>query len=219
LIRRRAAGEVEQFLLQENIRLFRQRLTEPHEPRTLATIRMLLAAAERQLAMLEAERRGATLIPTIVGTSGKFQTRDRLAELRKIFEADRRPHLIVDPRPGLHIVDINDAYAGATMTSRLSIAGQRLFDVFPDNPDDVAADGVSNLMKSLHIAADSGRPHAMEVQRYDVRDASGSFVEKYWQPVNTPILDDNGNLVFILHHVEDVTDDVLAAPMRSTGPK
>jgi hypothetical protein len=201
---------VEQFLLQENIRLFRQRLNEPHEPRMLETIRRLLAAAERQLALLEAERRGASIIPTVVGTSGKFETRDQLAQLRKIFETDKRPHLIVDPRPGLHIVDINDSYAAATMTSRLAIAGQRLFDIFPDNPDDQSADGVSNLMRSLRSAAESGRPHAMQVQRYDVRDVTGRFVEKYWQPVNTPILDGNSNLVFILHHVEDVTDEVFA---------
>ena len=107
----RAAEKVEQFLLQENIRLFRQRLSEPHEPRVLETIRKLLAAAERQLALLDAERRGATTIPTVVGTSGKFETRDQLAQLRKIFEADKRPHLIVDPRPGLHIVDERGAHA------------------------------------------------------------------------------------------------------------
>jgi hypothetical protein len=210
---------VERFLLQENIRLFRQRLGEPHEPRMLETVRRLLAAAERKLALLEAERRGATLVPTVVGTSGKFETRDQLAQLRKIFEADKRPHLIVDPRPGLHIVDINDSYGAATMTSRLGIAGQRLFDVFPDNPDDLAADGVSNLMRSLNSAAETGRAHAMAVQRYDVRDATGRFVEKYWQPVNTPILDAKGNLVFILHHVEDVTDEVFATSLarRSAG--
>lgn len=172
----------------------------------LETVRRLLAAAERQLALLEAEHRGASLAPTVVGTSGKFETRDQLAQLRKIFEADKRPHLIVDPRPGLHIVDINDTYGAATMTSRLSIAGQRLFDVFPDNPDDLAADGVSNLMRSLKTAAETGRPHVMAMQRYDVRDVTGRFVEKHWQPVNTPILDANGSLVFILHHVEDVTD-------------
>ena len=183
----------------------------------LETIRKLLATAERQLALLEAERRGATGMPTVIGTSGKFETRDQLAQLRKIFEADKRPHLIVDPRPGLHIVDINDSYAAATMTSRLRIAGERLFDIFPDNPEDLSADGVSNLMKSLHTAAESGRPHAMKVQRYDVRDTAGRFVEKYWQPVNTPILDRNGNLVFILHRVEDVTEQVFAA--RVAGRK
>ena len=69
-------------------------------------------------------------------------------------------------------------------------------------------------MKSLRAAAETGRPHTMPVQRYDVRDMSGRFVEKYWEPVNTPILDQNGNLIFILHHAEDVTETVLTTPDR-----
>lgn len=42
------------------------------------------------------------------------------------------------------------------------------------------------------------------IQRYDVRYASGHFVERYWQPVNTPIFDAKGRLVYLLHHVEEV---------------
>jgi hypothetical protein len=49
------------------------------------------------------------------------------------------------------------------MTSRHRLAGERLFDVFPDNPDDPPADGVSNLYASLRIAAETGQPHAMKI--------------------------------------------------------
>jgi len=49
----------------------------------------------------------------------------------------------------------------------------------------------------------------MAVQRYDVRDPNGTFVERHWQPVNTPVHDHAGQLVFLLHHVEDVTDHVV----------
>ena len=51
-------------------------------------------------------------------------------------------------------------------------------------------------------------PHAMSVQRYDTRGPAGDFVERYWQPINTPIRDTDGQLVFLLHHVEDVSDQV-----------
>jgi hypothetical protein len=33
-------------------------------------------------------------------------------------------------------------------------------------------------------------------------------VERYWQPINTPIRDTDGRLVFLSHHVEDVSDQV-----------
>ena len=58
----------------------------------------------------------------------------------------------------------------------------------------------------------------MSVQRYDIRDLQGQFVERYWQPINSPVHDQDGLLIFLLHHVEDVTADVLSSPKRSTAP-
>jgi PAS domain-containing protein len=113
--------------------------------------------------------------------------------------------MLLDPGPGLLIVDINDAYAVATFTSRRDVVGRSLFEIFPDNPDNPLADGVSNLYTSLRIVAETGRPHAMKIQRYDIRNPSGAFVERHWQPINTPLHDGAGRLVFLLHHIEDVT--------------
>ena len=66
----------------------------------------------------------------------------------------------------------------------------------------------------------TGQPHAMAVQRYDIRDAQGQFIERHWQPINSPIHDRDGILIYILHHVEDVTADVRsqAAPARPSLP-
>jgi PAS domain-containing protein len=116
--------------------------------------------------------------------------------------------MLLDPGPGLQIVDINTAYAEATLTDRDSVVGRSLFEVFPDNPDEPLADGVSNLYASLRTVAQTGRAHAMAVQRYDICDPDGSFIERHWQPINSPIHDENGRLAFLLHHVEDVTDQV-----------
>ena len=82
--------------------------------------------------------------------------------------------------------------------------------MFPDNPEIETADGVSNLFDSLRIVVETGQPHAMSVQRYDVRDCAGAFIEKYWQPINTPVQDHDSRLICLLHHVEDVTAEVLA---------
>jgi hypothetical protein len=54
----------------------------------------------------------------------------------------------------------------------------------------------------------------MAIQRYDVRDHRGSFIERYWQLVNTPLFDDNGVLIALMHRVEDVTARVT---VRITG--
>jgi PAS fold len=81
-------------------------------------------------------------------------------------------------------VDINDAYAAATFIVREDVVGKSLFDVFPDNPADSLADGVSNLHASLKTVTQTGQPHAMAIQRYDIRDPEGHFVERYWFPIN-----------------------------------
>src|ERR1019366_3320147 len=111
---------------------------------------------------------------------------------------------------GLKIVDVNAAYAAATFITR-DVVGKSLFEVFPVNPTDALADGVSNLFSPLKIVVETGQPHALLIQRYDIRDHSGEFVERHWQLLNTPIHDKNSHLVFLLHHVEDVTDQMLSS--------
>jgi hypothetical protein len=89
---------------------------------------------------------------------------------------------------------------------------------FPGQSGRPTADGVSNLYASFKIAAETGRPHAMQAERYDVRDQSGAFVERYWRPVNTPLLDQEGRLIYLLHHVEDVTSEVLEHLISTVPP-
>jgi hypothetical protein len=83
--------------------------------------------------------------------------------------------------------------------------GAMLFDVFPDNPDVPEIKGVSNVLNSLRAAARSGLPQLMGVQRYDVRNAYGLFVERYWRPFHAPIFDEAGVLVWLLIRLEDVS--------------
>lgn len=176
------------------------------EPRG-AAIDSLMASTRRELALLSAELIGAQSLKGLPGSSvpTRVPTRADRRLFRDTIENSSAPYMVLDPRAGLHIVDINDAYAAGTLTSRRQAAGERLFDVFPDNPGLAEADGVGNLFESLQRAAQSGRSHAMPVQRYDVQDANGIFVEKHWLCTNIPIFDDQGHLTFLLHHAEDVT--------------
>jgi PAS domain S-box-containing protein len=97
------------------------------------------------------------------------------------------------------------------MTRREDIVGRGLFEVFPDNPDDPAATGVGNLRASLDRVRSEHVADTMAVQKYDIRRPEaegGGFEERYWSPVNTPVLDSNGGLTYIIHRVEDVTEFV-----------
>lgn len=122
--------------------------------------------------------------------------------------------LLFSSVPGLYlvllcdftIVAVSDNYLGATMTQRNNIIGKKLFEVFPDNPNDPSADGVSNLRSSLETVIKYKRAHQMEIQKYDIRRPDGSFEVRYWSPINKPVLNEMNELIYIIHSVADVTD-------------
>jgi PAS domain-containing protein len=185
-------------------------LNDTADPTVQRTLQSLLASARRDLAMLNSAARGADATPFEHRLRQHVDAPAIRRQFQPEFDASPHPYMLLDPGPGLLIVDINDAYAAATLTGRGDVVGKSLFEIFPDNPDDPLADGVSNLYTSLKIVGETGRAHAMAVQRYDIRDGSGAFVERYWQPINSPIHDGAGHLVFLLHHVEDVTGRMVA---------
>jgi light-regulated signal transduction histidine kinase (bacteriophytochrome) len=89
--------------------------------------------------------------------------------------------------PDLRIVAVSEAYLRATMTQRAEILGRGLFDVFPDSPD--------NLRASLE-----------RVREQRVADTT-----------NSPLFDAKGELAYIIHHVEDVTESVRLAAQLETA--
>jgi PAS domain S-box-containing protein len=119
------------------------------------------------------------------------------------------PGLFLVLTPTLTIVAVSEAYVNATMTRREKILGRNLFDVFPDNPNDPTSSGVSNLSASLKRVLESRASDVMAVQKYDIRrpeSEGGGFEERYWSPVNSPVLGAKREVAYIIHHVEDVTE-------------
>jgi signal transduction histidine kinase/ActR/RegA family two-component response regulator len=128
-------------------------------------------------------------------------------DFKHLFESLPGLYLVLDL--DLLIVAVSDDYLEATMTRREEILGRSLFDVFPDNPDDPGATGERNLKASLDRVVATGVCDRMDVQKYDIRRPAcegGSFEERYWSPLNSPLLGDDGSVTFIIHRVEDVTE-------------
>lgn len=127
-------------------------------------------------------------------------------DFQAIFKAAPDLYLILSPQ--LNIVDANEAYLRATMVKREDILGRPLFEVFPDNPGEPAATGARNLRASLLRVLNNKKPDAMAVQKYDIprpQAQGGGFEERYWSPVNTPVLSKDQEVKYIIHRVEDVT--------------
>lgn len=139
------------------------------------------------------------------GTAGQ---NDSLILGKKLFDALPGRYLILRPTENFTILYATKGYLIVT-NSTDEIFGKPLFDVFPDNPLNPNADGVKNLTNSLREVIRTGKTHRMGIQRYDTRKPGTELFEiRYWDPVNTPVFDETGKLIAIVHAVEEVTDKV-----------
>jgi PAS domain-containing protein len=122
---------------------------------------------------------------------------------RSLYLSAPHPYLLLSPR--LTILDANPAYQQATMTDAQLLGGQHMFLAFPDNPNDPHANGVFKLARSFEQVVEAKERDEMATQRYDIRARDGTWCKRYWKPVNFPLLGEGGEILFIVHSVEDVT--------------
>ena len=127
-------------------------------------------------------------------------------DFRALFENAPGAYLVLAPDAGFTILAVNNAYLEQTGTAREVIVGRPLFEVFPDPPDDPEATGEANLTASLHRVITSRRADEMPVQRYPIRNADGSWEERFWKPTNMPVIGAGGRVAAIIHCVEDVSE-------------
>jgi len=131
-------------------------------------------------------------------------------ETLKALETAPNMYLILSPE--LYILTASDLYLRATETTREMIVGKHIFEAFPDNPSLPDADGVQNINASLQTVLRTKKPDKMRLQRYDVPDIDnpGSFIQRYWDPSHTPVLDSDGNISYIIQLATNVTDKILS---------
>lgn len=133
-----------------------------------------------------------------------------LLPMLKIFESLPGLYLILSP--DLIIQAVSEAYLKEVLAERERIVGKYVFDAFPDNPNTPEAKGTANLEASFKQVLSSRQPHTMSIQHYDVPNPKkeDAFVERYWSPTNTPVLDEQGEVMYIIHEVVNVTEKVKA---------
>jgi len=200
---------VQRFILQENIRLLSRRLATAAVEEDRQRIRGILAAVERELALLESMESG--VLDPASRIDDEAIRAGLIAWFRETYSASPKLASLIDPAPGLVFVEANETYSLSTGLSHDEIVGQSLFARFPQNPDDPAADGLHNFFMSLRKVAASGRSDTMELLRYDIPDPDGTYRERYWRPTTSPVTDEAGHLVFLLQEVEEVTEEILQA--------
>nr|WP_272889351.1 ATP-binding protein [Stutzerimonas stutzeri] len=130
---------------------------------------------------------------------------------------------IFDALPGIVLVVANDAdytmvaasqeRLRATMTRREEIIGRPLFEVYHDGDTSVPMSAGINLLRtSLAEVARTGRVQHLKTVGYPLRRPhaeGGGDENRYWDVVNVPVLDEQGQVSYIIHQAEDVTESLL----------
>ncbi|CAM5607766.1 hypothetical protein SAVIM40S_00239 [Streptomyces avidinii] len=87
--------------------------------------------------------------------------------------------------PDLVYLDANESFLSASGRTREQLVGRYLFDVFPDNPTDPAANGMRNLRASLErvkATRERGGPHRAAAHDCDLRFLTADAMDwpRHW---------------------------------------
>ncbi|RYY89247.1 MAG: PAS domain S-box protein [Chitinophagaceae bacterium] len=121
--------------------------------------------------------------------------------------------LLKNDAPHFTIIAATPAYAEQSGYSREYLVGKGLFEAFPAHPDP-SNNGENRALASLLAVIDTHEPQYLPLERYDLRDANGSFSEKYWESSNKPVLGPDGEVAYILHTAVDITEQVMAGKLK-----
>ncbi|MCB2377533.1 PAS domain S-box protein [Hymenobacter sp. BT635] len=111
--------------------------------------------------------------------------------------------------PDATIIDNTDGHEQVSLKKRADVVGRNMFDAYPSvdqNQGDI-------IYQSQEHVRQHKQPHTMPVIRYDLEvpaERGGGFEELYWQATHYPILDEQGELLYILQRTQDITDQYRA---------
>lgn len=120
-------------------------------------------------------------------------------DMIKVYETLPGMYLILSA--DFTIITASENYLSATNKVREEIAGKLLFDVFPIDPGASISSSLNEVKKTL-------KAHQIPVVRFDLPDPkiAGLRQEKYWQTSHTPILNEKGEIDYIIQFTQDFSE-------------
>jgi PAS domain S-box-containing protein len=127
-------------------------------------------------------------------------------DFEKLFSKIPETMVVLAPYNNYQILAATDIYLEVTMRRREDIVGLPfLLEAFPDKEVPYEQNPVK---KSLDKALQSKKVDYLDVIRYDLAQpasAGGGYEIRYWEASHTPVLDDSGEVAYIIQHTSDVT--------------
>ncbi|WP_257451406.1 response regulator [Archangium lipolyticum] len=128
-------------------------------------------------------------------------------DFETLFDRSPNPYMVLDRE--LRYVAANEAYLRVTASRAEDILGRSVFEAFPHDPNDPNNSSARQLRESFERVLKGRVPDTLALIPYRVpRQTPGGVVveDRYWSATHTPLLDDRGEVAFILQHTVDVTE-------------
>jgi len=139
--------------------------------------------------------------PTCEGTMTVPSTS---AELR-IREVDFSTGLMIALTPDLRIVAVSDRFCTECHRDRSKLIGHGIFEVYAECVEGPDA-GPCVLRRSLERVMRERGDDLLDTRNYRIRPtqpSEGVLIKHGWRVRNTPIFDEFGHLIFILHQIDE----------------
>lgn len=126
------------------------------------------------------------------------------------FKTSATPCLFLLPdSPKFTVIDANEAYLQATGKQLTQVIGLRIFDIFPESSGDESQKRIKAFRSALENAFRLKKPSKIRLQRYDIIPQGKSGTQtRFWNTDTIPILDGQGQVLYLVHSIIDVTDFV-----------
>jgi len=130
-------------------------------------------------------------------------------EVLSVYE--KLPDLYLLISPDFLVITATDAYLKAMHLQRFAVIGKQLSLLFPDNAAYLNAQFRENFFFSLQEVIATKCPHSAERMLYKISSSGANNCkpkEQYWSFINTPVLDEKGEVTYIIHQLQEVTVQV-----------
>lgn len=120
---------------------------------------------------------------------------------------DRVPTQFALLDPSFGIVAVSEGYSRATMRQCNDLLGRSILECFPDDPANSVATAAQNLEASLRKVLLQRTDDIVIVRlRIPQSDAGRVVDERSLRCLNSPLLDADGKVIYIIHRIEDFAD-------------
>jgi PAS domain S-box-containing protein len=118
--------------------------------------------------------------------------------------------LVMANAPQFTILAATENYLQITGKIKRELIGRGVFEAFPPITNDSNDAPGDNLLASFEEVIAEKKIHQLPVQRYDLPNEDGNFVERFWRISNSPVIDEEGIVAYIISSTDDITKEVKA---------